>query len=265
VRNRFAAISRRDKTFLAPVNEFAFVSRATWRQFGYHVPKNRGHVVYDGIDVPDAKDIVDVAGVRKEFAIPVGARVVGMVARIAPQKDFETLIRAAARLRKAALDLRFLLIGDYMSHAPWREYRARLGGQISRAGLNDWFLFTGHRDDVGRLMGALDIFVLTTHNEGAPLVILEAMAMEKPVLATAVDGIPEVIEDGVTGLLHRHEDDAQLAEQIARLARDATLAKRIGMTAQDSVRKSFSSGHFAHVMRTLYEDVAALRDRDRPR
>ena len=85
--------------------------------------------------------------------------------------------------------------------------------------------------------------------------------MGKPVIATAVDGVPEIVEDGVTGLLHRHEDDEQLAEQIARLAADATLAKRVGTAGQDSVRKSFSSERFADTMRTLYEDIVARRDR----
>ncbi len=255
VRNRFETISRRDRTFLAPVGRFVFVSQDTWRRFAYRLPAGRGQVVYDGIDVPDAAG-AETAGVREEFGIPQGARLVGMVARIAPQKDHETLIRAAVRLKGMGLNLQFLLIGDYTSCQEWRYYHTRLREQIAKADLEKWFQFTGHRQDVKRLMGALDIFALTTHVEGLPLAILEAMAMGKPVLATAVDGVPEVVKDGVTGLLHRHEDDQQLAEQIARLATDVGLANRMGAAGRSLVKKSFSTEQFAGAMGMLYEKVA---------
>ena len=122
-------------------------------------------MVYDGIDVPDAAG-ADAADVREEFGIPAEARLVGMVARIAPQKDHETLIRAASRLKGVGLKLRFLLIGDYASSQKYLDCYARLRKHIAEAGLEDWFLFAGHRDDVRRLMGALDIFALSTHLEG---------------------------------------------------------------------------------------------------
>lgn len=251
VRNRFDEVTRRDRTFLWPVNHFAFVSRDTWKRFGYPVAKRKGSVIYDGIDIPrvpaDAGE-----SVRAEFGIAPEAPLVGMVARIAPQKDHETLLRAAARLGDSIPGLRFLMIGDRSGAASYREHDAKLEAMARQLGLNGRFVFTGHRSDVNRLMAALDIFALVTHQEGLPLVILEAMAMGKPVIATGIDGIPEIVRDGVTGLLHRHEDDEQLAGQIASLARDPTQRARLGEAGRNLVETSFTGSQFGANMRALY-------------
>src|SRR5690606_9598600 len=98
-----------DRSFLLPVGRFAFVSRDTWKHFGHRVSERRGVVLYDGIELPSAaRALEDRAAARREFGIPEGAPVVGMVARVAPQKDFPTLIVAAARLVDRHPDLRFL-------------------------------------------------------------------------------------------------------------------------------------------------------------
>ena len=116
IRNRFEDISRRDRSFLWPVHKFVFVSRNTWRHFAYTVSPDRGTVVYDGIDIPDGGDeAIDYASVRREFRIPEHAPVIGMMARVAPQKDFATLARAAVRILEAQPDARFLVAGDYAS------------------------------------------------------------------------------------------------------------------------------------------------------
>ncbi len=251
VRNRFEEISRRDRMFLWPVNHFAFVSRDTWRRFGHAVAQRRGSVIYDGIDIPCVPP-GSFESVRAEFGIAADAPLVGMVARIAAQKDHETLIRAAARLGDAVPGLRFLLIGDRTGAAEYREHYAKLEATIGELGLGGRFVFTGHRSDVNRLMAALDIFALVTHQEGLPLVILEAMAMGKPVIATGIDGIPEIVKEGVTGLLHRHGDDEQLAGQIASLARDRAQRERLGEAGRNLVETSFTAAQFGANMRDLY-------------
>ncbi len=251
VRNRFEEISRRDRMFLTPVNHFAFVSRDTWRRFGHRVTEPRGSVIYDGIDIPNVP-AGSRESVRAGFGVAPGAPLVGMVARIAPQKDHETLIRAAARIGDAVPGLRFLLIGDHSGAATYREHYAKLEAMIRELGLCDRFLFTGHRSDVNRLMSAVDVFALVTHQEGLPLVILEAMAMGKPVIATDVDGIPEIVTDGVTGLLHPHEDDERLAGQIASLARDPAERARLGEAGRRLVEANFTGAQFGANMSALY-------------
>jgi len=113
------------------------------------------------------------------------------------------------------------------------------------------------------MLSAMDIFVLSTHCEGLPLVILEAMARAKPVIATAVDGVPEVIADEETGLLVPHEDDAQLAGKILRLVRDGERAARLGEAGQRSVRERFSREKFAASMAQVYCEVLGAEGRRR--
>lgn len=255
IRNRFESMSRRDRSFLWMVHKFVFVSRDTWRHFAYHVSPKRGTVVYDGIEVPATDDeTMDYLSVRREFGIPEHAPVIGMMARIAPQKDFATLARAAARIRKVQPDVRFLIAGDYASEKNQRHYR-EVQAVVRDNGVAESFIFTGYRDDVPRLINALDVFVLSTHCEGLPLVILEAMARAKPVVATAVDGIPEIVHHGESGLLFPHEDDETLASQITRLLTDREWGRRLGSAGRDLVRSAFSSAQFAASMNAVYDSM----------
>jgi len=253
VRNRYEEISRRDRSFLWPVHRFVFVSRDTWGHFAYQVSPRRGTVVYDGIDVPSCEaETIDYVSVRREFGIPEHAPVIGMMARVAPQKDFATLARAAARIRKVQPDARFLIAGDYASEKNQRHYR-EVQALVRDCGVADSFIFTGYRHDVPRLINALDVFVLSTHREGLPLVILEAMARAKPVVATAVDGIPEIVHDTESGLLFPHEDHEALASHITGLLQDQPWGRRLGEAGRRLVRTEFSSVQFAAGMNAVYD------------
>jgi len=255
IRNRFEDISRRDRSFLWPVHKFVFVSRNTWRHFAYTVPPERGTVVYDGIDIPDGGDeAIDYASVRREFSIPEHAPVIGMMARVAPQKDFATLARAAVRILEAQPDARFLVAGDYASEKNQEHYR-QVQADVRACGVAASFIFTGYRNDVPRLINALDVFVLSTHCEGLPLVILEAMARAKPVVATAVDGIPEIVHDAESGLLFPHQDHETLASHITGLLKDRDWSRRLGEAGRRLVRTAFSSTQFAEGMNAVYESM----------
>jgi glycosyltransferase involved in cell wall biosynthesis len=99
-------------------------------------------------------------------------------------------------------------------------------------GLNGSVIFAGYREDAPRLMAAADVFVLPSEQEGLPIALLEAMALGRPSIASAVGGIPEVINDGRDGLLIRPRDPAQLAEAIVALLSDDDLRSRIGEAAK---------------------------------
>lgn len=255
IRNRFDGISRRDCSFLWPVHRFVFVSRNTWQHFGCEVRPSRGVVVYDGIDIPPtASATEDRQSVGHEFNIPQHAPIIGMMARVAPQKDFATLARAAARVLQVEPEARFLVAGDHESREN-REHYQRVRRDLEECGVARSFLFTGYRQDVPRLLSAIDIFVLSTHWEGLPLVILEAMARAKPVIATDVDGIPEIIQDGETGLLFPHEDHQQLAAHVIGLLRDRPRAVRLGDAGLRLVQTRFSREQFADSMNAVYRAV----------
>lgn len=256
IRNRFDAISRRDGSFLWPVDKFVFVSRDTWDRFAYRVPASRGTVIYDGIDVPSTGSFVENRrSVCREFDIPEHAPIIGMLARVAPQKDYATLARAAARIRATEPAARFLVVGDHSSGEGYRTHYAYVRQILEEQRVAPSFVFTGHRQDVGRLLSAIDVFVLSTHWEGLPLVILEAMAHGKPVVATHVDGIPEIVDDGRTGLLYPHEDDTRLAAHVIGLLQDHAWAARLAEAARAAVHDCFSTERFATSMSVVYARV----------
>ncbi len=267
VRNRWPDISRRDRTFLMPVDRYVFVSKQTWRDFGVRVPNDRGTVVYDGIDVPPIMAADDqrclASAVRAEFGLPPSARLAGMVARIAPQKDYETLIKAAARVRAELPNLHFLLIGDYEHNEVNRRHHAQVQEWLRVYGGADRFVFTGYRTDVDRLIAALDVFVLSTHQEGLPLVLLEAMARAKAVAATAVDGVPELVEDGRTGYLHAHGDAETLAGQLREVLRTEGTAAALGRAARERVERQFSRETFLSAMSDVYDAMVRGKKRRR--
>jgi glycosyltransferase involved in cell wall biosynthesis len=101
----------------------------------------------------------------------------------------------------------------------------------------------------------MDLFVLSTHREGFPLSILEAMAMGKPVVATSVGGIPEIVTNGVTGYLHQHGNSQELADALLRLIENPEDARRMGATARENVLQNFSRQKFADEIAQTYLDV----------
>lgn len=257
VRSRYAVLPRRERNLLRFVSRFVFVSRDTWRHFTFPVAPHKGAVVYDGIDASDAAahSPAEARAVREEFRIPEGVKVVGMVARLARQKDYPTLARAAARVVAEYPEVRFMVVGDNSLSADHRAHYAEVAGVLESLGVARHFVFTGFREDVSRLMSAFDVFVLSTHAEGLPLVILEAMAGARPVVATAVDGVPEVVKDGETGLVHAHEDDEGLAAALLSVLRDEALAARLGDAGRAFVRANFTRESFAAGIAAVYESV----------
>ena len=252
IRNRYDTISRRDALFLRPVHRFAFVSHQTRATFPLRLPDSRTTVLYDGIDPAPAPDPGDRAAVFAEFGLPADTFLFGMAARVSPQKDYPTLIAAAAKVTARHPHARFFIIGDCSRSEAHREHYAGLIPLLTTHGLHKSVIFADFRTDVPRLLNALDSFVLSTHWEGFPLVILEAMAHALPVVATAVDGIPEIVREGETGLLYPHADSSALAAQLNRLIEDSPLAARLAASGQALVASEFSRARFGANVDELY-------------
>lgn len=267
IRNRFTSrLPGLQAGILKTVDRFAFVSRDTWRRFPHRVSPRRGVVVYDGIeagtDEPHAR-AEHSRSVREEFGIPDAAKIVGMVARVDQQKDYLTLAKAAARVVAQQPNVRFLIVGSHSIEPIHREHYEKVKQMLSECGVTDQFIFTDFRRDVNRLMQAMDVFVLSTHYEGLPLVVLEAMALGAPVIATAVDGIPEVVTHHETGLLFPHADDEQLAAHIQALLSDPDQAAALGAAARRFISEHFNQGQFTSSLVSLYCDVLGI-DRIEP-
>ena len=256
IRNRHDSVSRHERVFLFPVTHFAFVSQDTWNHYGSPVSPRQGSVLYDGIEPPPelASAALDEAksAVRTEFGLARETQLIGMLARVAPQKDFDTLIQAAVKVVRTHPEVRFLVAGDCSASEVSRNHYAYVRQVLQQAGLTGSFIFTGYRADALRLLAAFDIVVLSTHYEGLPLALLEAMAHSKPIVATAVDGIPELITHGVDGFLTPHGDAEDLAARLIDLLDQPALAVQLGTAARRTVLQNFTAEHFAGRVMDLY-------------
>lgn len=213
------------------------------------IPQKRVEVIYNGIDATGFQDGTSLrAAVRREIGLANGDFVMVQVARLDPLKDHCTALRTVNRLVEDLPNIRLLLLGD----GPQRELIER---QIVESGLERHVKMLGMRRDVGRILSAADLFLLTSISEGIPLTLIEAMAASLPTVSTCVGGVSEVVVDGSTGSLVSAGDDQALANAVLRLACDATLRQRMGSLGQKRVCDSFSEQQNHQAYCALYNEM----------
>ena len=149
-------------------------------------------------------------------------------------KGIRYLIEAVADLRQTVPTARLLVVGD----GPFKQSLMNL---VQKLGLDEQVIFTGYRRDIPQMMNTMDVFVLPSLREDLPLSLIEAMAMRKPVVATSVGGIPEVVVDGETGILVPPMDSTALAKAIARILLNKQIASRMGLAGRQRVENQFSA------------------------
>ena len=185
---------------------------------------------------------------RHELGISPGIKTVGMVGRLVSVKNFEMFIRAAGRVLEGRIPVIFLIIGD----GPLRADLERLA---EAAGIKDRIRFTGFRNDVFRLVAMMDLFVLCSKSETNPIALMEAMASGKPVIATDVGGIPEVVEHDVTGWLCPSHDAECLADAIIRLLSDPGKAAALGAQARAKIMREYALSSVTDRLLKVYEEL----------
>jgi glycosyltransferase involved in cell wall biosynthesis len=205
------------------------------------------HLILNGIEAPPPRRPADVRG---PLGIAPDAPVLLAVGRLVPNKGFDVLIRAAARLQPDFPDLKVLIAGD-------GDHRPQLQGLIDEAGLDDQVKLLGVRPDVPDLLAGADLAVGSSRVEGSPLAVLEQMQAGKPIVATAVGGVPDLIEDGVHGRLVASEDDEALAAAIAELLNDRGRAAAMGAAAHERWAAEFELAAMVGRVEALYLELAA--------
>ena len=255
LRVTYAHLSLRQRLCLLPVHSFIFVSNEARESFPLALSNSKARVIYDAVDVPES-DMSESGGrIRAQLNIPADCPLIGMVARVSAQKDYFTLAAAALIVLAKHPEARFLVVGDNSIVDLNRRHYAEVAEKLKELGIFDKFIFTGHRDKVPELISAMDICVLCTHREGFPLSILECMAMRKPVVATAVGGIPEIVQNGLNGYLHRHGDSKELAEILTSLLENRDKTRQMGLAACEHVRQHYALAKYVDEMSAAYTDV----------
>jgi glycosyltransferase involved in cell wall biosynthesis len=217
-----------------------------------HVPEAKATVLYNGIDLSRFQPPAESrAAIRLRLGVPPSDRVVASVGQLIQAKGFDHLVAAAALLKHRP-DTTFLIAGD-------GERRAALADQIARLGMVERVRLLGKRDDVQEILGAADVFVCpSVWDEALGYVILEAMSVGLPAVASEVGGIPEVVADGETGLLVPPRDPAALAQAIARLLDDPAARERMGRAGRRAVHEHFSLDSAIERTLALYHELAGL-------
>ncbi len=213
----------------------------------YRVSPSRVAVIPGGVDIERYDPTRPRTGAwRTQLGIPGHAIVVGGIGRLVPQKGFRELIRAFASIEKR--DVWLVIGGDGNG---WEE----LQGFVEAFDLKDCVRFTGFVDAVPELLADLDIFVLPSLRESHPTVLLEAMAMARPVVASDIAAVSDVITDGVEGKLASAGDVPALAEAIGSFLGDATVARRCGRNARKKVEQEYTVERMVRRSGLLYEEL----------
>ncbi len=186
--------------------------------------------------------------VRRALGLAPDQPVIGTVACLKPQKAPLDFVRACALIRRQIPGAQFLLVGDGALRPRVERLRRHLG-------LDDSLHLLGWREDVPRLLGAMDVFVLASRWEGLPIACLEAMASGLPIVATQAGGIPEVVAHGRNGLLVPVAQPVRLAESVARLWKDTNLARRMGEQNRQTLDDTFTVERMVAQTEQFYDEL----------
>lgn len=206
--------------------------------------------IYNGISPGQFHREPDREHLRRATGIAAQKMVVGTVARLAPQKGVENFIRAAAMVAQEFDGAAFLVIGD-------GPLRGELERKSAGLGLGGRLFFAGERQDVPLIMPCLDVFVLASLTEGMPVTVLEALSARRPVVATRVGGVPEIITDGVDGRLVDPGDVPGLAAAVLELLGDRDKSGRLGKEGGALVDRRFTVEEMAVRTERVYMELVS--------
>jgi glycosyltransferase involved in cell wall biosynthesis len=213
----------------------------------YGVPKEKVRIIDNGIDLTRFADTISPEVIREEFGIKKGVKVIGTVGNLGAEKGHVYLLQAAKGIVNNVESVKFFVVGD-------GPLRACLENEATQLGIRDNVIFTGFRTDIPNLLSTMDIFVLPSVIEGLPMVLLEAMAAKKAVVATRVGAIPKVVDNG-NGILVEPKDAAGLQKAIVSLLTNEEKRRKCASAGYETVRTRFSSERMSLEYIALYNEL----------
>jgi glycosyltransferase involved in cell wall biosynthesis len=218
--------------------------------------RSRARVVVHGVDLSRSEALVarrqEVRReVRAELGVPTGEVLIVAVANLRSEKGYDVLLEAASLVVGRGLPVRFVAAGQGVQEAELVARRDQLA-------LGPRFRFLGHRQDALRLLAAADIFVLPSHQEGLPVALMEAASVGAAIVATEVGGVPQMVTDGVNGLVVPAGNPTRLADALQRLMAEPDLRSRLGAQAMaDSTR--YDIARASEEIEDIYRTLLAAR------
>ena len=215
--------------------------------------KQRYTLIRCGITPAKSRDKMEISRKKMEFGLDNSSPLIGMVACFKPQKNPLDFIKAASIVLKKSPEARFVSVGDGLM----RERMERL---IQKRALERKVMLLGWRKDVEEIMPIFDLVVLTSLWEGLPITLLEAMACGKPIVAYKIDGVEEIVKDGINGFLVRPKDIGELSEKISLLLNDKSLSKSMGEKGREILTdSSFDVSQMITGINKIYADITNRR------
>ncbi len=224
------------------------------------IPAYRLVTIYNGIDLTPFTRLqpdLERASVRSEFSLPPDVFLLITVAVLRPPKGIESMIRALPAVLQAHPNTCYLIVGD-------GPHRHALEQEVHTLGLTRQVIFAGMRRDIPRLLAASDLFILPTLTEALPTVLAEAMAARLPILASAVGGIPEMVQDGLNGRLVTPGQPEDLANACIDLLSNPQARQRMGQQGWQIVQTRFNIVTQVRQLETLYEEEWRRYGRSHP-
>lgn len=244
-----------DRLLAGRVHRLIYISQALRRSYeGQGIAPERGEVVYNAVELDAFEPLMDPREARRSLAIPEDASVVVTVGRLVPWKGQEIFLRALAPLIERRPGLLGLVVGGEEVYAS--EYPARLRQLAAEMGVERHVRFMGHRSDVPRILAAADAVVHTpVEPEPFGRAVVEAMAARRPVVAAAIGAIPELVSDGVEGILVAPGDIDGVREALDRLLSDPSLRERMGAAGWARVARDFTVERYVRGIVDVYRSL----------
>lgn len=216
-------------------------------------------VIHNGVDVDafsllNSKSNFSELNIKNELGIPSDAKVIGSIGRLSAEKGYDYLLKAAQRLVNSyESKVVFLLLGE-------GKMEDELKNLVNELGITSKVVFSRYRSDIPQIMSIIDVYVSSSLTEGFPISVIEALAAGKPVVATNVGGVPDLIKDGSTGLLIPPGNSEALVNSITQLLDNEAMAKQFGDAGRELVRKNYSVKTMAAKYEDIYETLFASKD-----
>ncbi len=224
------------------------------RQVALAVPREHIHVIWNGVDIEQFHPGIDGASVRAEWQVAPDDLLIGIVGRLTPWKGQHLLLDAFARIANEFPRARVVLIGSALFDTD--AYALSLRAQIEHLGIGARVHFAGFRWDMPHVLAALDVVAHTSiEKDSTPLAVVSAFAAGKALVCAHVDGIAELFDDGIDGLLFPPGDVDALTEKLALLLRDADLRTRLGRAARAKAERRLSIEQQTRACETVFEQV----------
>jgi glycosyltransferase involved in cell wall biosynthesis len=195
--------------------------------------------ILNGVDLREFNPELNGSVIRKEFNIGEDEPVIGTIGRIDPEKGYEYFLESARIILQDVWNVRFLVVGGAFNKSSLALEKSLYEMSVEK-GIDKKTIFTGFRSDIPQLLAGMDVVVLPSEIDACSRVLFESMAMRKPLVATNAGGTPEIVQDGITGLLVKPNDASDMAKCIKKLLDDKYLAEQYGKAGRKRVEEMYT-------------------------